>query len=68
MVTECSGGTGLISTITTAVQKVKAAKEVIHSGRSLEEVVEQVEKVLDEVVIDFAAALEQASQRGQEAA
>jgi len=68
MVAEHTGGAGLIGTITTAVQRVKAAKEVIHSGRSLEEVVEQVEKMLDEVVIDFAAALEQASQRQSEAA
>jgi hypothetical protein len=65
---ELNQGAGLIGAITTAVQKVKSAKEVIHSGRSLEEVVEAVEKVLDEVVLDFAAALEQASQRGSEAA
>lgn len=65
---ELNQGAGLIETITTAVQKVKAAKETIHSGRSLEEVVEQVEKMLDEVVISFAAALNQASQRGSEAA
>ena len=65
---EHSGSVGLISSITTAVQRVKAAKEVIHSGRSLEEVIEQVEKMLDEVVIDFAAALDQASQRNSEAA
>lgn len=65
---ELNHGAGLIETITTAVQKVKAAKETIHSGRSLEEVVEQVEKVLDEVVISFAAALDQASQRSSEAA
>ena len=66
--TELNHGAGLIETITTAVQKVKTAKDVIHSGRSLEEVVEAVEKMLDEVVIDFAAALDQASQRGSEAA
>jgi hypothetical protein len=65
---ELNQGAGLIETLVTAVQKVKAAKEIIHSGRSMEEVVEAVEKVLDEVVIDFAAALDQASQRGSEAA
>jgi hypothetical protein len=68
MVAEHTGGAGLIETILATVQKVKAAKEVIHSGRSLDEVVEAVEKVLDEVVLDFAAALEQASQRNSEAA
>lgn len=68
MVAEHEGGAGLISTITTAVQKVKGAKEIIHSGLSLDEVVEKVEKALDEMVIEFAAALQQASQRGSEAA
>ncbi len=68
MVSEHTDGASLVGTITTAVQKVKAAKDVIHSGKSLEEVVEAVEKMLDDVVLDFAAALEQASQRGSEAA
>ena len=65
---ELNHGSGLIEVMTTAAQKVKAAKATIHSGLSMEEVVEKVEAVLDELVIDFAAALEQASQRGQEAA
>lgn len=65
---ELNHGSGLIETILGAVQKVKAAKEKIHSGVSLEEALEGVEKTLDELVVDFASALEQASQRGQEAA
>jgi len=65
---ELNGGQTLIGSITAAVQKVKAAKAVIHSGASLEEVVEKLEATLDELVLDFSGALEQASQRGQEAA
>ena len=68
MVAEHTGGAGLIETITTAVQKVKTAKATIHSGVSLEEALEKVEATLDELVLDFAAALEQASQRQSEAA
>jgi hypothetical protein len=41
---------------------------MIHSGASLEEVVEKLEVTLDELVLDFAGALEQASQRQSEAA
>lgn len=65
---ELNHGSGLIEALTTAAQKVKAAKAVIHSGVSLEEALEKVEATLDELVLDFAGALEQASQRGQEAA
>jgi hypothetical protein len=65
---ELNHGAGLIEALTTAAQKVKAAKAVIHSGASLEEVIEKLEVTLDELVLDFAGALEQASQRGQEAA
>jgi hypothetical protein len=68
MVAEHTGGAGLIETITTAVQKVKTAKATIHSGVSLEEALEKVEATLDELVLDFAGALEQASQRNSEAA
>jgi hypothetical protein len=68
MVAEHTGSVGLIETLTTAVQKVKSAKAMIHSGASLEEVVEKLEVTLDELVLDFAGALEQASQRQSEAA
>ena len=65
---ELNGGQTLIGSITAAVQKVKTAKTMIHSGVSLEEALEKVEATLDELVMDFAGALEQASQRDQEAA
>ena len=68
MVAEHTGGAGLIETITTAVQKIKLAKVAAHSGLSADEALERMENTLDELVIEFAAALEQASQRGQEAA
>lgn len=68
MVAEHTGGAGLIGAITTAVAKIKAAKSMAHSGLSAEEALERVEKTLDEIVLEFAAALDQASQRGSEAA
>jgi hypothetical protein len=65
---ELNHGGGLIGTITTAVAKIKEAKAVAHSGLSADEALEKVERTLDELVIEFAQALEQASQRGSEAA
>jgi hypothetical protein len=65
---ELNYGAGLIETLTTAVQKIKAAKVLAHSGLSADEALEKVEATLDELVITFADALNQASQRGSEAA
>jgi len=68
MVTEHTGAPGLIGTITTAVAKIKEAKEFAHSGLSADEALGVLDRVMDEVILDFAHALEQASQRGSEAA
>lgn len=51
-------GTTLIGSITGAVQKIKAAKEEVHSGISVEEGLALLEKTMDDMVLEFAAALE----------
>ena len=68
MVAEHTGAPGLIGTITTAVQKIKEAKEFAHSGLSADEALGVLDRVMDEVILDFAHALEQAAHRGSEAA
>ena len=68
MVVEQSEGETLIGAITTAVAKIKEAKEFAHSGLSADEALGVLDRVMDEVILDFAHALEQASQRGSEAA
>ena len=53
-----STGTTLIGAITGAVQAIKAAKEQVHSGISVEEGLALLEKTMDDMVLEFAAALE----------
>ena len=65
---ELNQGAGLVSTITTACQKIKEAKEFAHSGLSADEALGVLDRVMDEVILDFAHALEQAANRGSEAA
>lgn len=55
-----SEGTTLIGAITGAVQKIKAAKEKVHSGISVEEGLALMEKMADDLILEFAAALETA--------
>ena len=61
IVAEHNGSAGLIAAITKAVQKVKAAKRIIHGDLSADEQIAQVEKLMDEMVLDFKAALDQAT-------
>lgn len=65
--TEVTGGTSLVQAITTTVAKIKEAKELAHSGVSVEEALQQIEKTLDDVILELASALEQASQRTEAA-
>ena len=58
MVVEQTEGSTLIGAITGAVQRIKAAKEQAHSGISVDEALAFMEKTMDEMVLDFAAALE----------
>ena len=53
-----SDGVTLIGSITAAVQHIKAAKEKVHSGISVEEGLALLEKTMDDMVLEFAAALE----------
>ena len=61
-------GVTLIGAITSAVQKIKAAKEKVNSGIAADEALALMEKTLDDLVLDFAAALEAAKSRNSEAA
>lgn len=62
MVAEQRGGVSLIEAITNAIQRIKEVKVVTHSGVSSDEALVKVEEVLDQMAIDFAAALQNASQ------
>lgn len=62
MVAEQRGGASLIEAITNAIQRIKEVKVVTHSGVSSDEALVKVEEVLDQMAIDFAAALQNASQ------
>ena len=55
-------GTTLIGVITGAVQKIKSAKEKVNSGIAADEALALFDKTLDDLVLDFAAALEKAQQ------
>jgi hypothetical protein len=59
MCVETTGGATLSGAIANAVQRVKAMKEMVHSGISADEALVKVEAELDEMVLDFNAALEQ---------
>lgn len=65
--TEVTGGKSLVEAITNSVAKIKQAKEYAHSGVSVDEALVKMEQVLDDIVVDFAKALEQASQRSEAA-
>ena len=56
------GGMGLIEAINTALAHIKWCKDTMHGERSADEVLKLVEESLDQIVLDFAKALEQAAQ------
>jgi hypothetical protein len=68
MCVETTGGVTLIGSITNALQRIKNVKEVTKSGLSADEALVKVEEELDQMVLDFQAALTQASQREDVAA
>jgi hypothetical protein len=58
LVAEKTGTPSLVGVITTAVQKLKQIKELCESGLSSDEVLEKVIPMNEEMILDFAAALD----------
>ena len=61
MCVETTDGVTLVGAITNALQQIKAAKEILRGELSAEEALLKVEGMLDEIVLGFSAALEQAA-------
>ena len=57
MVAEHTGQGSLVGSITTAVQRIKAARDLQHSGLSADEILAKVYEDLDQLILDFADAL-----------
>jgi hypothetical protein len=68
MAIETTGTQTLMGAITTAVQRLKRCKEIMASDLSADEALVQVQEELDSMTLEFAAALEQAAGKVQEAA
>ena len=68
LVAEHTGRVTLVSVIATAVQKLKASRDLAKSGLSVEETLAKVLESNDGIIIEFAAALQQAAAQGTEAA
>ncbi len=67
MVAEKRGETGLIESITNAIQHIKEIKGLAASGISADEALEKAEAILDTMILEFHAAL-QAASKSEEAA
>lgn len=63
MAVETTGSQTLLGSITTTLQRIAGLREFMKSGVSADEVLGRVEKELDDMVLDFQSALEQAAQR-----
>lgn len=57
MIVEQESGPGLIAAITNAIQRIKIIREMAHSALSAEEILERTNQQLDEMVLEFQAAL-----------
>jgi hypothetical protein len=62
MVAEQRGGVSLIQAITNGVQHIKDIKALVASGISADEALEKAQAILDDMILEFAAALQNASQ------
>lgn len=62
LVAEQTGGVSLIQSITDAIQRIKEFKALAASGISAEEALEKAQEILDDMIVEFAAALQNASQ------
>ena len=67
LVAEKSGTPSLVGVITGAVQKLKSIKELCESGLSSDEVLSKVIIMNEEMILDFAAALQNLESEGSNA-
>jgi uncharacterized protein (UPF0335 family) len=66
MVAERREGVSLVGTISKAIDRIAEIKKLGNSGLSTEEALEKVYAGLDEIVVDFRAALENLQNGAQE--